>query len=156
MMKVVLVVQHLIYSVQLVGRNPVSSIDYFYHRNKTFESLAQTPKRNTTRFDFLSPSLTASTTASRSKMNRAASICNINEHYDSFTSLNSKATMPIIRTARPAALFGGSLMNIPMMSNKKTPRQSMNLLEDPFDLTIESPLSGSLSSLAISTQGGMR
>jgi hypothetical protein len=32
----------------------------------------------------------------------------------------------------------------------------MNLLEDPFDLTIESPLSGSLSSLAISTQGGMR
>ena len=103
----------------------------------------------------MSPSLTASTTASRSKMNRAASICNINEHYDSFTSLNSKATMPIIRTARPAALFGGSLMNIPMMNNKKTPRQSLNLLEDPFDLTIESPLSGSLSSLAISTQGGM-
>ncbi len=115
----------------------------------------QTPKRTNTRFDFLSPSLTASTTASRSKMNRAASICNINEHYDSFSSLNSKATMPIIRTARPAALFGGSLMNIPMMSNKKTPRQSLNLLEDPFDLTIESPLSGSLSSLAISTQGGM-
>jgi hypothetical protein len=125
------------------------------HCDQIFESLVQTPKRTNTRFDFLSPSLTASTTASRSKMNRAASICNINEHYDSFSSLNSKATMPIIRTARPAALFGGSLMNIPMMSNKKTPRQSLNLLEDPFDLTIESPLSGSLSSLAISTQGGM-
>jgi hypothetical protein len=88
-------------------------------------------------------------------MNRAASSCNINEHYDSFTSLNSKATMPIIRTTRPAALFGGSLMNIPIMNNKKTPQQSMNLLEGAFDLTIESPLSGSLSSLAISSQGGM-
>jgi hypothetical protein len=117
----------------------------------------QTPKQNTTRFDFISPSLIASTTASRSKMNRAASICNINEHYDSFSSLNSKATMPIIRTTRPAALFGGSLMNISMINNKKSQQQqqqSFNLLEDAFDLTIESPLSGSVSSLAISTQGG--
>ncbi len=116
------------------------------------EFLVQTPKRSTTRCDFLSPSLTASTTASRSKMIRAASICNINgQHYDSLTSLNSKATMPIIRPTRPAALFGGSLMNIPMMNNNK---KAINLIEDPFDLTIESPLSGSLSSLAISTQGG--
>jgi len=87
-------------------------------------------------------------------MNRAASICNINRHYDSFTSLNSKATVPIIRTTRPTDLFGGSLMNIPIMNNKKkTSQQSMSLLEDPFDLTIESPLSGSIASLAISTQG---
>jgi len=91
-------------------------------------------------------------------MNRAASICNINEHYDSFTSLNSKATIPIIRTTRPAALFGGSLMNISTMNNNKKSQQqqqqqSLSLLEDTFDLTIESPLSGSLSSLGISTQG---
>lgn len=120
------------------------------------KSNLHTPKRSTTtRFDFLSPSLTASTTASRSKMNRAASICNINEHYDSFTSLNSKATMSIVRPTRPAALFGGSLMNISMMNNKKSQLQSISLIEDAFDLTIDSPLSGSLSSLAISTQGGM-
>ena len=91
-------------------------------------------------------------------MNRAASICNINEHYDSFTSLNSKATMPIIRPTRPAALFGGSLMNISMMSNNKKSQhqqqqQSINLIEDAFDLTIESSLSGSLASLPISTPG---
>lgn len=121
------------------------------------KSHQQTPKRtSTTKFDFVSPSLIASTTASRSKMNRAASICNINnEHYDSFTSLNSKATMPIIRSTKPSNLFGGSLMNIPMM-NKKSQQQSINnLIDDHFDLTIDSPLSGSLSSLAISTQGGM-
>ncbi|CAF1034445.1 unnamed protein product [Rotaria sp. Silwood1] len=128
----------------------------------------QTPKRTTNRYDYLSPSLTASTTASRSKMNRAASICNINEHYDSFTSLNSKATIPIIRTTRPSALFGGSLMNISMNNNNNNYKQSQqqqqqqqqqrsfNLLDDAFDLTIESPLSGSLSSIALSTPGGSR
>jgi hypothetical protein len=118
--------------------------------------LAQTPKRSTTRFGLISSSLTASTTASRSKMNRAASICNVNEHYDSFTSLNSKATMPILRPTRPAALFGGSLMNISMMNNKKSQnqQQSFNRTEDPFDLTNESPLSGSLSSIALSIPGG--
>ncbi|CAF3965349.1 unnamed protein product, partial [Rotaria sp. Silwood2] len=124
----------------------------------------QTPKRTTNRYDFISPSLTASTTASRSKMNRAASICNINEHYDSFTSLNSKATIPIIRTTRPSALFGGSLMNISINNNnnnnnnKQSQQQqrSFNLLDDAFDLAIESPLSGSLSSIALSTQGGSR
>jgi hypothetical protein len=110
----------------------------------------QTPKRSTTRFDLVSSSLTAPTAASRSKMNRAVSTCNINGHYDSFTSLNSKATIPIVRTTRPAALFGGSLMNIPMMTTKR----SLNLIEDTFDLTTESPLSGSLSSLALSTPGG--
>lgn len=108
-----------------------------------------TPKRSSAGFDFLSPSVTASTAASRSKMNRAASICNINEHYDSFTSLNSKATMPIIRTTRPAALFGGSLMNINLLN--KTPAQqhqrSSLLMDDPF----ESPLTGSFSSLAFSS-----
>ncbi|CAF2141993.1 unnamed protein product [Rotaria magnacalcarata] len=117
----------------------------------------QTPKRNTNRYDFVSPSLIASTTASRSKMNRAASTCNINEHYDSFTSLNSKATMPIMRTTKPSSLFGGSLMNISIPNKKKQSQQkSFNLLDEPFDLTIESPLSGSLSSIALSTPGGSR
>ncbi|CAF4318971.1 unnamed protein product [Rotaria socialis] len=117
----------------------------------------QTPKRNTNRYDFVSPSLIASTTASRSKMNRAASTCNINEHYDSFTSLNSKATIPIMRTSRPSSFFGGSLMNISMLNkNKQSQQKSFNLLDEPFDLTIESPLSGSLSSIALSTPGGSR
>ncbi|CAM4789138.1 unnamed protein product [Rotaria magnacalcarata] len=117
----------------------------------------QTPKRNTNRYDFVSPSLIASTTASRSKMNRAASTCNINEHYDSFTSLNSKATMPIMRTTKPSSLFGGSLMNISIPNkNKQSQQKSFNLLDEPFDLTIESPLSGSLSSIALSTPGGSR
>jgi hypothetical protein len=102
----------------------------------------------------MSPSLTASTSASRSKMNRAASICNINEHYDSFTSLNSKATMPLVRPTRPAALFGGSLMNISLMNNKKSQQRSFSILEDPFDLPNESPLSGSLSSIPLSIPGG--
>ena len=107
-----------------------------------------TPKRSSIGFDFLSSSVTASTAASRSKMNRAASICNINEHYDSFTSLNSKATMPIIRTTRPAALFGGSLMNINLLNKTPTQQQrSSLLLDDPF----ESPLTGSFSSLAFSS-----
>ena len=101
--------------------------------------------RSNTGFDLLSSSLTASTAASRSKMNRAASICNINEHYDSFTSLNSKATIPIARPTRPAALFGGSLMNINLLN----PKSSTNpLLDDVFDLRDESPLTSSLSSLA--------
>lgn len=118
--------------------------------------LVQPSKRGGSRFDFLSPSLTASTTASRSKMNRAASTCNINEHYDSFTSLNSKATIPMTsRPTRSAALFGGSLMNISMVNTKKPPQHTMNLIEDPFDLTIDSPMSSSLSSLALCTPGGM-
>lgn len=124
--------------------------------NETIFLLAQKPKRGANRFDFLSPSLTASTTASRSKMNRAASTCNINEHYDSFTSLNSKATIPMTsRPARSTALFGGSLMNISMINTKKTSEHSMNLIEDPFDLTLESPSSSSLSSLVLCTPGGM-
>jgi len=95
----------------------------------------------------MSPSLIASTSASRSKMNRAASICNINEHYDSFTSLNSKATMPVTRVAKPTALFGGSLMNISMTNNKKSQQQTYNLLDDPFDLTGGSQITSSLSSI---------
>jgi hypothetical protein len=130
-----------------------STFDLFSSASGNKSNSKLISKRNTTRFDLISPSLIASTTASRSKMNRAASICNINEHYDSFSSLNSKATIPIIRSTRPTTLFGGSLMNIPIMNNK-TPQQSVNLIEDAFDLTIESPLSGSISSLAISTQGG--
>lgn len=151
----------MIYSVQPAEKNQVklikSSLSFCF--DIIFENFpVQTPKRNHPRYDFVSPSLTASTSASRSKMNRAASICNINEHYDSFTSLNSKATMPIIKTARPTSLFGGSLMNIPIMNNYSTQKQSQqrafNLLDDSFDLTAESPLSGSLSSLAFSTTGG--
>lgn len=96
----------------------------------------QTPKRNTTRFDFMSPSITAPTAASKSKMNRAASICNINGHYNSSTSLNSKATIP-------TSLFGGSLMNL---SKTQTPKKrSLNLLDDT--------LSGSMTSLATSITG---
>lgn len=89
-------------------------------------------------------------------MNRAASICNVNEHYDSFSSLNSKATIPIMRPAAPSGLFGGSLMNISNLhnNNKLLQKRSFNLLDDSFDLTAESPLSGSLSSIALSTPGG--
>ena len=58
------------------------------------------------------------------------------------------------RITKPSALFGGSLMNISMINTKKTSQHSMSLLEDAFDLTIESPLSSSLSSVAICTQGG--
>jgi hypothetical protein len=105
----------------------------------------QTPKRPSTGFDMLSSSLTASTAASRSKMNRTVSTCNIAEHYDSFTSLNSKATMPIVRTTRPAALFGGSLINI-----HSTPARSISFVDDRFDLGVTSPLTGSLSSLTLS------
>ena len=114
----------------------------------------QTPKRTTTRFDSLSTSLTAPTAASRSKMNRAASTCNINEHYDSFTSLNSKATMPVSRPTRPAALFGGSLVNMHLMNKNKLQARSGNLIEDVYDLRADSPLSGSLSSLALSLPAG--
>jgi hypothetical protein len=104
-------------------------------------NLFQTPKRSLTRFDSMSPSLTASTAASRSKLNRAASICNINGHYDSFTSLNSKATIP-------TSLFGGSLMNL---SKAQTPtRRSLNLIDDTFD---ESQCSASMTSLATSLTG---
>jgi hypothetical protein len=104
-------------------------------------TLLRTPKRSTTRFDVMSPSLTAPTTASRSKMNRAASICNINGCYDSLTSLNSKSTVP-------SNLFGGSLMNLSKVQTPK--RQSINLTDDTFD---ESQFSASMTSLATSTTG---
>jgi hypothetical protein len=104
-------------------------------------NLIQTPKRSTTRFDLMSPSLTAPTTASRSKMNRAASICNINGCYDSLTSLSSKTTIP-------TNLFGGSLMNLSKMHTPK--RQSGNLIDDTFD---ESQFSASMTSLATSKTG---
>jgi hypothetical protein len=104
-------------------------------------NLFQTPKRSLTRFDLMSPSLTAPTTASKSKMNRAASICNINGHYDSFTSLNSKATLP-------ASLFGGSLINLSKMQTPK--KRSMNLIDDTFD---QSQFSASMTSLATSITG---
>lgn len=96
----------------------------------------QTPKRS-----LVSPSLIASTAASRSKMNRAASTCNINAHYDSLTSLNSKSTIP-------PSLFGGSLMNL---SKAQTPkRRSLNLNDDTYD---GSQLSTSMTSLATSING---
>ncbi|CAF1445500.1 unnamed protein product [Rotaria magnacalcarata] len=104
-------------------------------------NLMQTPKRNTKRFDIVSASLTAPTTASKSKMNRAASICNINRQYDSSTSLNSKAIVP-------TSLFGGSLMNL---SKGQTPtRRSMHLVDDAYD---DSHLSASRTSLATSLTG---
>lgn len=105
-------------------------------------NLLATPKRSlTTRFDILSPSLTAPTAASRSKMNRAASICNINGHYDSSTSLNSKTTFPV-------DLFGGSLMNLSKTSNSK--RKSTNLIDETLD---KSQCSASMTSLATSMTG---
>ncbi|CAF0748452.1 unnamed protein product [Rotaria sp. Silwood1] len=104
----------------------------------------QTPKRSMTRFDLMSPSLTAPTAASKSKMNRAASICNINGHYESFTSLNSKTTMP-------TNLFGGSLMNLSKVQTPK--RQSLNLIDDTFE---DSQFSASMTSLATSVTGGAR
>jgi len=104
-------------------------------------NLLQTPKRNITRFDLMSPSLTAPTTASRSKMNRAASICNVNGCYDSLTSLNSKRVVP-------TNLFGGSLMNLSKMQTPK--RRSGNLIDDTFD---DSQFSASMTSLATSVTG---
>jgi len=99
-------------------------------------STVQTPKRNPTRFDLMSPSITAPTAASKSKMNRAASICNINGQYDSSMSLNSKSTVP-------ASLFGGSLMNLAKAQIPK--KRSLNLLDDT--------LSESTTSLATSATG---
>jgi hypothetical protein len=113
-----------------------SSFDLF-STNKS-SSLIQTPKRSVTRFDSMSPSLTAPTAASKSKMNRAASTCNINKHYDSFTSLNSKAT-------RPTSLYGGSLMNL---SKSQAPKR--RLIEENSN---QSPLSTSMTSLATSIAG---
>ncbi|CAF1393490.1 unnamed protein product [Adineta ricciae] len=113
----------------------------------------QAPKRNMTKFDLMSPTILASTNSSRSKMNRAASICNLNEHYQSFTSLHSKATGPLRSAPKPASAFGGSLMNLSMLNNKKCAQQhthTFGFLDDPFDLTIDSPLTGSVSSLALS------
>ncbi|CAF2746236.1 unnamed protein product [Rotaria sp. Silwood2] len=104
-------------------------------------NIMHTPKRSMTRFDLMSPSLTAPTAASKLKMNRAASICNINGHYDSFTSLNSKTTIP-------TNLFGGSLMNLSKTQTSK--RQSLNLMEDTFD---DSQFTASMTSLATSVTG---
>lgn len=62
--------------------------------------------------------------------------------------------MPMARPTRPAALFGGSLMNINLLNGKTSQTRSNQLLEDPFDLRDDSPLTGSLSSLAFSNLGG--
>lgn len=116
------------------------SLDDDLSYNGSFNFIG-TPKRSLTRFDLISPSLTAPTTASRSKMNRAASTCDINEHYHSFTSLNSKATVP-------TNVFGGSLMNISKMITPK--KQSFNMMDNTSD---QSHLSGSMTSLATSLTG---
>lgn len=146
--------------------DPISSNDYYFaaarNRNRlkrkssissfvSFDddlsynsslNLIQTPKRSSaTRFDFMSPSLTAPTAASKSKMNRAASICNINANYDSCASLNSQTTIP-------TSLLGGSLMNLSKTQAAK--RHSLNLIDDNFD---ESQFSGSMTSLATSITG---
>lgn len=127
-----------------------SSLDTFGNRSSTF---VQTPPRSLTRFDVMSPSLTATTAASRSKMNRASSSCNIDgQQYDSFTSLNSKATVSL---SRPNSLFGGSLMNLSKTpAQLRTPqRRSNNLIDNAFDMTAESPLSMSMNSLGTSNAG---
>lgn len=127
-----------------------SSLDTFGNRSSTF---VQTPPRSLTRFDVMSPSLTATTAASRSKMNRASSSCNIDgQQYDSFTSLNSKATVSL---SRPNSLFGGSLMNLSKTpAQLRTPqRRSINLIDNAFDMTAESPLSMSMNSLGTSNAG---
>ena len=127
-----------------------SSLDTFGNRSSTFR---QTPPRSLTRFDVMSPSLTATTAASRSKMNRTTSSSHIDgQQYESFTSLNSKATVSL---SRPSSLFGGSLMNLSKTPGRlPTPkRRSMNLVDDSFDLTVESPLSISMNSLGTSMAG---
>ncbi|CAF1340571.1 unnamed protein product [Adineta steineri] len=86
-------------------------------------NITGTPKRSSTRFDFMSPSITAPTAASKSKMNRAASICSINGCYDSSTSLNSKSVLP-------TSLFGGSLMNLSKFQTPK--KKTLNLMDDSF------------------------
>ena len=131
-----------------------SSLDIFGSRNS---SVMQTSRRSLSRFDLVSASLTAPTAASRSKMNRAASTCNINGHYDSFASLNSKATMPLTKTPRPPSFFGGSLMNLsrsPQPMQLLTPsKRSMTAMDDAFDLANQSLLSTSMTSLATSMAG---
>ena len=91
----------------------------------------------------MSPSVTAPTTASRSKMNRAASSSNINGHYDSFTSLNSKATVSF------------NSMNLSKSQQQlNTPKKRlMNMIDDAFDFLEESPLSVSMNSLSTSIAG---
>ena len=105
-------------------------------------NLIPTLKRNATRFDLMSPSLTAPTAASRSKMNRTASICNVNEHYNSFSLLKWKTTLP-------TDLFGGSLMNLSKMQNLKG-QSSTNFKNQTFD---DSQFSVSMGSLATSIAG---
>lgn len=116
------------------------SLDDDFSCNGSFNLLC-TPKRSLTRFDLISASLTAPTTASRSKMNRAASTCEINGHYESFTSLNSKASIP-------TSLLGGSLMNISKMVTPK--KRFSSLIENPLD---QSQFSASMTSLATSITG---
>lgn len=129
---------------QRLKRKPSVSSFLSFDDDLSFNSslnITQTPKRSATRFDLMSPSLTAATTASKSKMNRASSICNINGHYDSSTSLNSKAKAP-------TSLFGGSLMNLSKAQISK--RQSLNLVDDTLN---DSHFSASMTSLATSLTG---
>ncbi|UJR25628.1 hypothetical protein I4U23_006980 [Adineta vaga] len=99
-------------------------------------NIALTPRRNSTRFELMSPSITAPTTASRSKMNRAASISSINGVYHSSTSLNSKSVLP-------TSLFGGSLMNLSKLQTPK--KRTSTVMDDSF--------CESLTSLATSATG---
>ncbi|CAF1387872.1 unnamed protein product [Adineta ricciae] len=79
------------------------------------------PRSNSTRFEPMSPSITAPTTASKSKMNRAASISSINGVYDSSPSLNTKSILP-------RSLFGGSLMNLSKLHTPK--KRAINIMDD--------------------------
>lgn len=139
--------------------DPPSSHDYYFtaarrrNRLKRKASLSSflsfeedfigTPQRSVTQFDMMSPSLTATTTASRSKMNRAASTCNVNGQYDSSTSLNSKATVSFgsLNLSKSHQLF-----NTPK-------KRSVNLIDDAFSFLEESPLSVSMNSLSTSIAG---
>jgi len=99
----------------------------------------QTPKRSLTRFDLMSPSLTAPTAASKSKMNRAASSCHIHRgYYDSSTSLNSKGIQ----------MTSGSLNNL---SKTQTPKKkSTSFIDEIFD---DSQFTASMTSLNTSLTG---
>lgn len=121
-----------------------SSLEIFNQRNR---SRFLTPQRNSTQFDFMSPSVTAPTAASRSKMNRAASLVQVDGQYASLTSLNSRATRTL---TRPSSFFGGSALNLSKSSNPfQTPKQQCNHIDDDsFDLHQMSPLSISMNSLS--------
>ena len=139
--------------------DPPSSHDYYFsvaqrrNRLKRKSSLSSffsfdedfggTPQRSVTQFDMMPPSLTAPTTASRSKMNRAASSCNINGHYDSFTSLNSKATVS----------FNSIHLSKSQQQLHTPKKRAMNVIDDAFDFLEESPLSISMNSLSTSIAG---